>query len=141
MEIKRLTLENITEDFLDTLRNLTDLGGLTLNRAKEILQKINQNPCYNIYVLEENNKIVGCTTLLIEQKFIHNAGLVGHIEDVATRKGYEGKGIGSKLIKHAINEAKLAGCYKIILDCSEHNTSFYEKFGFKKHEVCMRLNL
>ena len=37
--------------------------------------------------------IIGSTTLLIEQKFIHDGGKVGHIEDVVTRKGYEGFGI------------------------------------------------
>ena len=44
-------------------------------------------------------KIVGSTTLLIETKFIHNGGKVGHIEDVVVDKEHQGKGIGEKIIK------------------------------------------
>jgi glucosamine-phosphate N-acetyltransferase len=30
------------------------------------------------------------------------------------------------------------GCYKVILDCSDSNVSFYEKCGFSKTEIMMR---
>jgi glucosamine-phosphate N-acetyltransferase len=29
------------------------------------------------------------------------------------------------------------GCYKVILDCSEHNVNFYTRCGFKQKEVQM----
>ena len=48
-----------------------------------------------------------------------------------TRKGFEGLGIGSALINHALHFAKGAGCYKVVLDCSDTNISFYQKTGFK----------
>ena len=66
-------------------------------RLYDILRKIKQNPDHIIHVAVDNNKIVGSTTLFIEQKFIHDGGLVGHIEDVVVRKDYEGRGIGMKL--------------------------------------------
>ncbi len=77
---------------------------------------------------------------MIEQKFIHNGGKAGHIEDVVTRKGYEGKGIGREILKELIKIAKDNECYKIILDCDEKLVKFYEKLGFKKHSIMMRLN-
>ncbi len=40
-----------------------------------------------------DGKVIGSISVLIEKKFIHNCGKVAHIEDVVTRKGYEGIGI------------------------------------------------
>ena len=52
--------------------------------------------------------MIGATTLLVEQKFIHSGGKAGHIEDVVTRKGFEGLGIGSALINmHCILQRQL----------------------------------
>ena len=66
--------------------------------AKDILKKIISDPNHIIHVAEDNGKIVGSTTLLIEQKFIHKGGYVGHIEDVVVSKEFEGRGIGIKLV-------------------------------------------
>ena len=51
---------------------------------------------------KQTSEVIGATTLLVEQKFIHSGGKAGHIEDVVTRKGFEGLGIGSALINQCI---------------------------------------
>jgi len=111
---------------------------LDKNKAIEILKKIKQNPNHIIHVAIDNKKIVGSTTLLIEQKFIHNGGLVGHIEDVVVRKDYEGKGIGIKLVTSLLERAKEKNCYKTILDCKDDVKQFYERIGFKRESNGMR---
>ena len=58
-----------------------------------------------------------------------------------TRKGYEGKGIGKKIIKELIKIAKENDCYKVILDCDEKVIKFYEKTGFRKHSIMMRIDI
>ena len=78
-----------------------------------------------------NGKIVGTTTLLIEQKFIHDGGIVGHIEDVAVDNKFQGQKIGEKIIKYVLDYARNRGCYKTILDCTDEIKPFYEKIGFK----------
>ena len=92
-EIEENDLENGFLESLDFLRKASNIDGA---KAKEILKKIINDPNHIIHVAIDDNKIVGSTTLLIEQKFIHEGGLVGHIEDVVVRKNYEGKGIGIK---------------------------------------------
>lgn len=77
----------------------------------------------------------------MKKKFTHSGGKVGHIEDVAVRKEYEGNGIATKIIKEIISCAKKEGCYKIILDCKNNLLPFYQKFGFYIHENCLRLDL
>ena len=75
--------------------------------------------------------MVGTTTLLIEPKFINGGMIVGYIEDVSVRQGYEGLGIGSQLVTYATNDAILhEGCRKVLLYCSEKNIPFYEKLGY-----------
>ena len=88
----------------------------------------------------DGDKIVGSTTLLIEQKFIHDGGLVGHIEDVVVRKDYEGKGIGMKIVMSLLEVAKERKCYKTILDCKDDVKQFYERIGFKHESSGMRFD-
>ena len=139
--IRQIEETDLDKGFFETLSNLAELGEISsdLTRAKDILRKLASNPVYKIFVaIKDNKEIIGLLTLLIEQKFIHNGGKVGHIEDVVTRKGYEGKGIGSELVRSALKYAEENNCYKVILDCSEKNAVFYEKLGFRKHSVEMR---
>ena len=134
-EIEEGDLEN---GFLETLDFLRNTSGLDKNNAKEILKKIKQNPNHVIFVAIDDKKIIGSTTLLIEQKFIHDGGLVGHIEDVVVRKDYERKGIGIKLVTSMLERAKEKNCYKTILDCKDDVKQFYERIGFKRESNCMR---
>ena len=134
-EIEEDDLENGFLETLDFLRNASDLDK---KKANEILKKIKQNSNHMIYVAIDNKKIVGSTTLLIEQKFIHDGGLVGHIEDVVVRKDYEGKGIGIKLVTSLLERAKEKNCYKTILDCKDDVKQFYERVGFKHESNGMR---
>ena len=134
-EIKENDLENGFLESLDFLRKASDLDK---NKAKEILKKIKQNSNHIIHVAIDDKKIVGCITLLIEQKFIHDGGLVGHIEDVVVRKDYEGKGIGMKLVTSMLEYAKRKNCYKTILDCKDDVKQFYKRIGFKHESNGMR---
>lgn len=129
--------QSIIDDFPQLkklLKQLTSVGNCS---------KDNINNCIydNIYVAYTGeNIIVGCSTIMIEDKIIHEGGKVGHIEDVVVNNDYRGKGIGKLLINHCVDIGRKIGCYKIILDCDKDNTRFYEKCGFKPHGVCMRLD-
>jgi len=136
--IREIEEDDLKNGFLETLDFLRNASDLDKNKANEILKKIKQNPNHIIYVAIDNKKIVGSTTLLIEQKFIHDGGLVGHIEDVVVRKDYEGKGIGIKLVTSMLERAKEKNCYKTILDCKDDVKQFYEKIGFKSESNGMR---
>ena len=136
--IREIEEDDLEKGFLETLDFLRSASDLDKNKANEILKKIKQNPNHIIYVAIDNKKIVGSTTLLIEQKFIHDGGLVGHIEDVVVRKDYEGKGIGIKLVTSLLERAKEKNCYKTILDCKDDVKQFYERIGFKRESNGMR---
>ena len=138
IEIREIEENDLEKGFLESLDFLRKASDIDKNKAKEILKKIKQNPNHIIHVAIENKKIVGSTTLLIEQKFIHDGGLVGHIEDVVVRKDYEGKGIGMMLVTSMLERAKEKNCYKTILDCKDDVKQFYKRIVFKHKSNGMR---
>ena len=130
--IRKLRIEDLQNGFLTSLDSLRKASDIDKNKAEEIFKKIDSNPDYTIAVAEIDGKIVGSTTLLIEQKFIHQGGLVGHIEDVVVDKNFQGQKIGEKIMTYLLEIAKNQGCYKTILDCTDDVKPFYEKLGFKQ---------
>ena len=129
--IRKLRKEDLQNGFLATLDSLRQSSNIETKKAEEIFEKINSTPDCIIAIAELEGKVVGATTLLIEQKFIHNGGLVGHIEDVVVDKNHQGQKIGQKIMKFLLDIANDRGCYKTILDCTDDVKPFYEKLGFK----------
>jgi len=143
-DIRELTATDLQKGFFETLSNLADVGQIKDQReiAKNVLQQIISSPFHKIFVAaKRDGEIIGSNTLLIEQKFIHNGGRVGHIEDVVTKNGYEGMGIGRALVAKALDFAAEMKCYKVILDCSVKNARFYKRVGFKEYGLSMRYDL
>ncbi len=130
---------DLSPDFLDTLGSLAEVG-LTLEQAKEVFRERLRRGI-RTFVARVDDRIVGTASLLIEEKFIHEGGCSGHIEDVAVHPDYQGKGIGAALVRHLVEQARAAGCYKVILNCSEGTAPFYEKLGFRRHDIGMRMDL
>jgi len=138
--IRELKKEDLWNGFLTTLDSLRQASDIDKNVAEKIFDKINSNPDHIVVVAELDEKIVGSTTLLIEPKFIHKGGLVGHIEDVAVDKNFQGQKIGKKIIEYLLEFAKNRGCYKTILDCTDDVKPFYEKLGFKNTAYELRFD-
>lgn len=86
-----------------------------------------------------NNLVVGSASLFMEQKFIHNLGKAGHIEDVVVRNSHRGQKLGKFLIDYLCQNGLKKGCYKIILDCEEEKVGFYEKCGLKRKGAQMAI--
>jgi len=140
IKIRDIVESDIDIGFLESLDHLRKASNLDRETARNILKKIIENPDHIIHVAEIDGKIVGSTTLLIEQKFIHDGGKVGHIEDVVVSKKYEGRGVGIKLVTSLLEVASAKNCYKTILDCKDELIPFYERIGFKQESNQMRYN-
>ncbi len=138
--IREIQKEDLWNGFLTTLDSLRQTSNIEKNTANEIFDKIGNNPDQIIAVALIEEKVVGAATLLLESKFIHNGGIVGHIEDVVVDKNYQGQKIGEKIIKYLLEFAKTKGCYKTILDCVDDVMPFYEKIGFKHNANALRFN-
>jgi len=85
-------------------------------------------------VIEIEGRIAASGSVFIEHKLIHNCGKVGHIEDVVIDREHRRKGYGKLIVSELVEYAKINGCYKVILSCSDKNKSFYEPLGFSKRQ-------
>ena len=137
--VRELRGSDITENFLETLASLSEVG-LTPDRAKEVFRERLRRGIRG-YVACLDGRVVGSASLLVEEKFIHGGGLSSHIEDVAVHRDFQKQGIGAELVRFLVEEARRLGCYKVILNCREGNVPFYEKTGFRRHDVGMRIDL
>lgn len=140
VKIRQIQENDLFKGFLESLDSLRKASDLEEDSAKLVLEKIRSNQNHVIMVAELDGQIVGSITLLIEPKFIHQGGLVGHIEDVVVRSEFQGKGIGEQLVNAALEYAKTHGCYKTILHCEDNVKYFYEKIGFKRKSNGMRFD-
>ncbi len=140
IKIRELKKEDLWNGFLTSLDSLRQASNIKKETALKIFDKINQNPDHIIAVAELDGKIVGSATLLLESKFIHDGGVVGHIEDVVVNKSHQGQKIGEKIIKFLLEQAENKGCYKTILDCVDDVKPFYEKLGFKQNAKALRFD-
>ncbi|KAK1058106.1 Glucosamine-phosphate N-acetyltransferase-like protein [Friedmanniomyces endolithicus] len=120
--------------FLDVLRVLTHVGDVSKEEFEKRWDemKAGAGGYHVLVILDGEEKIVGTGALIVERKFIHHLGVVGHIEDIAVSKDQQGKKLGLRIIQALDFVAENTGCYKTILDCSEANEGFYVKCGFKR---------
>ena len=140
MIIRELQRDDLWNGFLESLDSLRAASNISRELADQIFTDISANKNHIIAVAELDGKIVAATTLIIEQKFIHNGGKTGHIEDVVVHKDHQGKKIGREIVQYLLNKAASMGCYKTVLDCRDELRPFYEKIGFIEHGFQMRFD-
>ncbi|KAI8987909.1 acyl-CoA N-acyltransferase [Mycotypha africana] len=137
--LRALRSKDYERGFLDVLKVLTEVGHQT---EQEFLDRFmymykHNDQYHTITISDKNDKIVAVGTILVERKFVHHNGLVGHIEDIAVDQHQQGKKLGLRIIQALKYIGARRGCYKVILDCSEKNVPFYQKCGFQQKEVEM----
>ncbi|MGI0101937.1 MAG: GNAT family N-acetyltransferase [Nitrosotalea sp.] len=140
IKIRKIQKKDLYNGFLYSLDSLRNTSDMSPRKAQAIFDKISKNPNEAIYVAVMDLKIIGAASIIIEQKFIHNGGKVGHIEDVVVAKEFQGKGIGQKIVCSLLKYAQKQSCYKTILDCTDDLIPFYKKIGFKLHSNSMRFD-
>ena len=111
------------------------VSGTTKYNEEDLKKKLT-NPSEQIYVIEEDNKLMGFLFSIIEEVNSRNMRphKIFYIDDLCVEESARGKHIGQKLFEFAKEEAKRLGCYEITLNVWEGNESakaFYEKMGLK----------
>lgn len=137
--LRPLSIDDYDFGYMELLSELTEVGNIQQYEFQDQFSRMMATDAYRIIVLEDvfTGKVIGTATLVIEMKFIHGCGKVGHVEDVIVSSEHRGKQYGLKLVQHLIDLAGKEGCYKVMLDCAEKNVKFYEKSGMSKKEVQM----
>lgn len=101
---------------------------------KNQLDRIINNDCLFIFVLEHDELLVASCYLNIIPNLTRSATPYGVIENVICHQDFRGKGFGSSIVQHALEQAWEADCYKVMLMTGRQDDStlkFYETAGFK----------
>ncbi|KAJ9204569.1 hypothetical protein DTO166G4_7479 [Paecilomyces variotii] len=132
--VRPLRRSDYHNGYLDVLRVLTTVGDVSVEQWNQRYDwmSVRSDEYYLLVICDGTGRVVGTGSLIVERKFIHSLGMVGHIEDIAVEKGQQGKKLGLRIIQALDYVAEKVGCYKTILDCSEANEGFYVKCGFKR---------
>nr|ODN90674.1 glucosamine-phosphate N-acetyltransferase [Cryptococcus depauperatus CBS 7841] len=138
--LRPLASTDVARGHFDLLSVLTSAPCMSAETYENVFKEM--KACPNTYftiviVHSPTDTVVACGSVVVERKFVRNAGLVGHIEDIAVSKSMQGRKLGLKIIDALVQIGRSRGCYKIILDCSNSNIPFYEKCGFKQKEYQM----
>ncbi|CAL8111633.1 unnamed protein product [Orchesella dallaii] len=97
LKMRPLNRGDYQKGFLSNLAQLTAVGDIPENEFQDAFDRMKATPnTYYVTVIEDLNKgvVIGSATLLMEQKFIHNCGKRGRIEDVVVSDEYRGKQLG-----------------------------------------------
>ncbi|KAL1863975.1 Glucosamine-phosphate N-acetyltransferase-like protein [Diaporthe australafricana] len=132
--VRPLQRDDYKKGFFDCLSVLTYVGDISEERFLERFDWMatQGKGVHYFMVIEHDSRVVGTGTLVVERKFIHDLGTVGHVEEVSILKEYQSKGLGLKLLGALSSVARNLGCFKSTLGCSEANEAFYVKCGYDK---------
>lgn len=106
---------------------------LTANAAQIAYAAMLAQPGLSIFLGTADDRAVSTATIVIIPNLTRGTRPYALIENVVTLEEQRGKGYGRAVIRHAIDFAFDAGCYKVMLLTGrqrEHIHRFYEGCGF-----------
>lgn len=109
--------------------------------SEQTLRAVLDDSASRLYLLEEENRVVGMLTLGI---YHSPTGSKGWIEDVVVDDACRGRGYGRMLVAHAIEEARKAGVAQLMLTSNPLRIAankLYQQMGFEKKETnCYKMD-
>ena len=131
----RIVEQNDMEAVIELLQSMSEFKPLK-SEFSSIWNSVCEQSNVHSLVAVMNNQIVGYGSIVIETKI--RGGKSGHIEDIVSHSLYRAKGIGRVILDVLFDLAKENGCYKVSLQCKEHNIEFYEKCDYELSGVAMQ---
>ena len=128
--IRALEVTDYDKDYLALLNQLRPVEAYDSSSFERVYKDYQDNKQHYIFVIEEENSIVGTITVLLETKFIYEGRKLAHIEDLVVHEDHRKKGYGGKLISYCVDFCKEQGCKKIALCSRKTSEEFYYKKGY-----------
>jgi GNAT superfamily N-acetyltransferase len=111
-----------------------DLGPPLPESYREAFRQVAADTRQPQLVLEKRGRVVGTASLIIVPNLSHRGRPYAIVENVVVDSAERGTGYGEELIRHAIEVARRAGCYKLSLTSNKRRSDahrFYERLGFR----------
>lgn len=135
-------IQLLADDLLAAQRE--DSGMPPNTRYLKAWDNIAKNKNSEIFVVEDQAKVIGVAQLDYLQHLTYQGGRRAQIEGVRVHKEYRSKGVGKKLFQFLIEKARQSDCHLVQLttDITRPNAlKFYESLGFVQSHVGMKLHL
>jgi len=141
------------EDLPSIVRMLTeDVLGTQREKYEEPLpesyfkafEQIDRDVNHELIVAELDGDVIGTLHLIFIPSISYQGGLRAQIESVRVDGKYRGQGIGSDMMRWAIERAQKRGAHLVQLTTHGSRQDahrFYEGLGFSKSHLGMKLNL
>jgi ribosomal protein S18 acetylase RimI-like enzyme len=106
--------------------------------------QINNDPNHELIVAERNGEVIGTLHLMFLPSVSFQGGLRAQVESVRVDKSFQSQGIGSQMMKWAMERARQRGAHVVQLTSHKSRVEahrFYERLGFKGSHLGMKLSL
>lgn len=120
------------------LAGMDDEEVMDIDTARAVSEKIMQYPDYKIYVVEDKDRLIATFSMIIIDNLGHNGSKFAVVEGVVVEKKHRGAGIGHMMMNFAMERAREAKCYKIMLSSNKKRVKahkFYSNLGYKQHGI------
>ena len=107
-------------------------------------EQIENDPNHELIVAELGGEVIGTLHLTFLPSISYQGGLRAQVESVRVDRKCRSQGIGSEMMKWSIERAKKRGAHLVQLTTHrsrEDAHRFYERLGFTKSHVGMKLSL
>ena len=104
--------------------------------AERLFEKMRRYPDYRLYLAVVDGQVAGIFALLVMDNLGHRGAPSGIVEDVIVREGWRGWGIGTAMMRFAMERCREKNCYKMVLSSDSRRRDahrFYEALGFELH--------
>ncbi len=114
------------------------------NSYLKAFEAITSDPNNELVVACDGNEVIGVQQITYTPYLTHQGGWRATIEGVRTSASVRGKGVGTQLIKWAVQRAEEQGCFLVQLTTDKRRLNalrFYKRLGFKATHEGLKLKL
>ena len=107
-------------------------------------EAIDADPNNELIVAHANGEIIGTLQLMFLPHLSHQGGMRAQVSSVRVAEQFRSQGIGTDMMKWVLKRARERGCLLMQLTSSKSRTDahrFYEKLGFEKTNIGMKIKL
>lgn len=107
-------------------------------------EQISKDPNHELIVAERDGEVIGTLQLMFLPSISYQGGLRAQVESVRIDKHFQSQGIGSQMMKWAMDRARQRGAHALQLTSHKSRVDahrFYERLGFKGSHLGMKISL
>jgi GNAT superfamily N-acetyltransferase len=107
-------------------------------------EAIQADPNQELIVAELDGEVVGTLQLTTLPSLSYQGRMRAQVESVRVLEQFRGRGIGAQMMEWAIERARQRGCHLMQLTSHQSRIDahrFYERLGFTKSHIGMKINL